>query len=70
MMYSSSAARNETVSETRMVRLARCQPRSTAARSDLPSLTSSRSRSKKTTNESAVMPIATISPATPASDSV
>ena len=49
-----------------MVRRARLQPRSTAARSELPpSRTSSRSRSKKTTNESAVMPIATIRPAMP-----
>ena len=66
-MYSSRAARNETVSETRIVRLALAQPRSTAARSDLPSLTSSRSRSKYTMNESAVMPIATMRPAMPAS---
>ena len=52
-----------------MVRRARPQPRSTAARSERPSLTSSRRRSKKTTNESAVMPIATIRPAMPARDS-
>src|SRR5262249_41346142 len=44
--YSSAAARNDTVSETRMVRRARLQPRSTAARSERPSRTSSRSRSK------------------------
>ncbi len=69
-MYSSSAARNDTVSDTRMVRRALAQPRSTAARSDLPSRTSSRNRSKYTMNESAVMPIATISPAMPASVSV
>ncbi len=68
-MYSTAAAMKDTVSETRIVRRARCQPRSTPARSDLPSLTSSRSRSKNTTNESAVIPIATIRPATPASES-
>ena len=66
--YSSAAARNDTVSETRIVRRARSQPRSTAARSVRPSLTSSRSRSKYTTNESAVMPIATTRPAMPASE--
>ena len=60
---------NDTVSETRIVRRARFQPRSTAVRSDLPSLTSSRNRSKNTTKESAVIPIATIRPAMPASDS-
>ncbi len=48
-----------------MVRRARCQPCSTAERSVLPSRTSSRSRSKNTMNESAVMPIATMSPAMP-----
>ncbi len=69
-MYSSNAARNETVSDTMMVRLALVQPRSTADLSDLPSRTSSRSRSKYTMNESAVMPIATMRPATPARDSV
>ena len=53
-----------------MVRRARVHPCSTAARSDLPpSRTSSRSRSKNTTNESAVMPTATMRPAMPASDS-
>jgi hypothetical protein len=53
------------VSDTRIVRLARFQPASTAGRSVLPSRTSSRNRSKNTTNESAVMPIATIRPAIP-----
>ena len=55
------------MSDTRIVRLARFQPASTAGRSCLPSRTSSRNRSKNTTNESAVMPTATISPAMPAS---
>src|SRR5579875_2730420 len=69
-MYSSRAARKDTVSETRIVRRARFHPLSTAVRSVRPSLTSSRSRSKKITNESAVMPIATMRPAMPASDRV
>ena len=69
-MYSSSAARNDTVSETRIVRRARFQPLSTAARRVRPSRTSSRNRSKNTTNESAVIPMATIRPAMPASDRV
>ena len=56
---------NDTVSDTRIVRLARFQPASTAGRSALPSRTSSRNRSKNTTNESAVMPMATIRPAIP-----
>jgi hypothetical protein len=67
-LYSTAAARKDTESETRIVRRARRQPCSTADRSDLPSRTSSRSRSKNTTNESAVIPIATIKPAMPASD--
>ena len=46
-----------------MVRRARFQPLSVAGRSDLPSRTSSRSRSKYTMNESAVTPIATTRPA-------
>ena len=58
---------NDTVSETRIVRRARFQPASTAGRSCLPSRTSSRNRSKNTTKESAVMPMATIRPAIPAS---
>ncbi len=53
-----------------MVRRARFQPDSTAGRNCLPSRTSSRNRSKNTTNESAVMPIATIRPAIPESSSV
>ena len=53
------------MSETRIVRRARFHPLSTAGRSELPSRTSSRIRSKKTMNESAVMPIATTSPAIP-----
>src|SRR4029453_3710363 len=53
-----------------MVRRARRHPCSTAARKLRPSLTSSRNRSKNTTNESAVMPTATIRPAIPASVSV
>ncbi len=64
--HSRAAARNDTVSETRTVRRARFQPRSTAVRRVRPSRTSSRSRSKNTTNESAVMPMATMRPATPA----
>src|ERR1039457_4320639 len=67
--HSSAEARKDTVSETRMVRRARFQPRSTAVRSVRPSRTSSRSRSKKTTNESAVMPMATMRPAIPARSS-
>ena len=51
------------MSDTRIVRRARFQPLSTAGRSVLPSRTSSRSRSKYTMNESAVMPIATTRPA-------
>ena len=51
---------------TMIVRRARFQPSSTAAASGRPSRTSSRIRSKYTMNESAVMPIATIRPATPA----
>ena len=58
------------MSETRIVRRARFQPLSTAPRSERPSRTSSRRRSKNTTNESAVMPMATMRPAMPASDSV
>ena len=58
------------MSDTRIVRLARFHPDSTAGRSCLPSRTSSRNRSKKTTNESAVMPMATIRPAMPASSRV
>ena len=58
------------MSETRIVRLARFHPASTAGRSVLPSRTSSRSRSKKTMNESAVMPIATTRPAMADSDMV
>ena len=67
--HSSAAARNDTVSETSTVRRARFQPRSTAVRRVRPSRTSSRNRSKNTTNESAVMPMATIRPATPDSSS-
>ena len=58
------------MSDTRIVRLARFQPLSTAGRSVLPSRTSSRSRSKNTMNESAVMPIATTRPAMPDSSRV
>ncbi len=53
-----------------MVRRARTHPCSTAVRSVLPpSRTSSRNRSKNTTKESAVIPMATMRPAIPASDS-
>jgi hypothetical protein len=51
-----------------MVRRARSQARSTAATRVRPSRSSSRMRSKYTMNESAVMPMATINPATPGSD--
>ena len=50
------------------MRFARPQPSSTAPVIDLPSRSSSRMRSKYTMNESAVKPIDTIRPATPASD--
>ena len=65
-----SAAMIDTASAARIVPRARFQPLSTASRSDLPSRTSSRSRSKNTMNESAVMPMATMSPAMPGSVSV
>jgi hypothetical protein len=52
----------------RIVRRARTQPYSTAVRGLRPSRISSRNRSKNTTNESAVIPMATIMPATPAMD--
>ena len=48
------------------MRRARTQPRGTAERNERPSRTSSFNRSKKITNESAVMPMATMNPATPA----
>src|ERR1700729_3169231 len=54
---------NDTVSDIRIVRRARFQPLSAAGRSVLPSRIASRSRSKYTMNESAVMPIATTRPA-------
>ncbi len=54
---------------TRVTR-ARAQPVSTATRIDLPSRISSRMRSKKMTNESAVTPTAMIRPAMPGSVSV
>ena len=47
------------------VTFARTQPVSTATRIDLPSRISSRIRSKKMMNESAVTPTAMISPAMP-----
>ena len=50
--------------------LARRQPVSTATRIDLPSRISSRMRSKKMMNESAVTPTAMINPAMPGSVSV
>jgi hypothetical protein len=49
-----------------MVRRARTQARGVALRSVRPSRTSSLSRSKYTTNESAVMPMETMNPAMPA----
>ncbi len=64
--YSTAAARKLTASADRIVRRARTQPRGTADRNVRPSRTSSLSRSKKITNESAVMPMATMNPATPA----
>ncbi len=63
-MNSTAAARNDTKSETRIVRRARGQARSTAGRRVRPSRISSRMRSKYTMNESAVIPIATIAPQT------
>ncbi len=64
--YSTAAARKFTTSEMMIVRRARAQPVSTADVSERPSRTSSRTRSKNTMNESAVMPIETMKPATPA----
>lgn len=61
---STAAARNDTKSETRIVRRARGQARSTEGRSERPSRISSLMRSKNTMNESAVIPIATIAPQT------
>ena len=63
-MNSTAAARNDTKSETRMVRRARGQARSTAGRRVRPSRISSRTRSKYTMNESAVIPMATMAPQT------
>src|SRR5579875_1947032 len=65
--YKMMAAIKETRSAETMVRRARNHPFSTALRSELPSRTSSRNRSKNTTNESAVTPTATMRPAIPAS---
>ncbi len=47
------------------MRRARVHPRGTAERKLRPSRISSLMRSKKMTNESAVMPMATMNPATP-----
>ena len=69
-MYSTAEARKLTASADRIVRRARTQPRGTAERNVRPSRISSLMRSKKMTNESAVMPIATMKPATPAMSSV
>ena len=54
------------MSADRIVRRARTQARGTATRTDRPSCTSSFIRSKNTTNESAVIPTATMKPAMPA----
>ena len=64
-VYNTAAARKLTASAVRMVRRARTQPRGTAERKLRPSRTSSLRRSKNTTNESAVMPMATMNPAIP-----
>jgi hypothetical protein len=64
--YSTAAASISTVSADRIVRLARDQALGTALRTVRPSFTSSFRRSKNTTNESAVIPMATMNPATPA----
>ena len=68
--YRTTAAISVTMSEAMIVRRARIQPWRTAERSDLPSRSSSRNRSKNTTKESAVIPMATIRPATPSSERV
>ena len=54
------------MSAERIVLRARTQALGTALRTVRPSLTSSFRRSKKTTNESAVIPIATMKPTMPA----
>ena len=61
---------SETASADRIVRRDRDQARGTALRALFPSRTSSFRRSKKTTNESAVTPMATMKPAMPARLSV
>ena len=67
MKYRIAAASSDTKSAARIVFRARTQPVSAAERRVRPSRISSRMRSKYTTKESAVIPIATIAPATPAS---
>ena len=64
--YNTTAASSVTKSAANRVRRARTHPLSQACRRDRPSRSSSRMRSKYTMKESAVMPTATIAPATPA----